>query len=359
MTCEDSSRPDLLSLDSSSLSWSSNNDELLLLQQKKENDIVCCLNGHPCDDDDDYVYSNNNKSNETVNLCQLRGFASSKGGFLSSSLRKQVWPKLVATYQDVLLSSSSSSLSSPLETVSTQDYTRLQREIPLTKWHMEAHVLYARRQRLQMLDTAAAAAARRVVDDDTSKPMGNHQMELNTILEGSCETVPSPLSGAGTPVHGCRNWATRPPAVLSQHEQALLSSIVVNFLRTPPSDQDNPHYEHDRHCYFAGLNDLTALLLIGLESPSLTKCVLQKLGEWHLRDASRPTTTVLEGTLEMCFSVLIQAADPQLANHLNGMRYPTAAVGWIGCWFAREFANANVASRLVDFFLANHAIAPL
>ena len=314
-----------------------------------------------------------------VDLWKLRQLAITKGGYLSNALRRQAWPKLVCAYQDVVLSRPKSVTP---ESVATRDYQRLRRDVPRTQWQIEAHVVRAR-HRQQQLDTTRRRRKVNFLPGLVERPTTDHdsQSTASTPLDTTVlvvvdsqdhdddddSAVPSPLSGGGacTPTsHSSFPFtATTAATALSEHEQAILTNIVVGFLRTPVGE--NPHFEDDRFRYFAGLVDLTALILVTLESPSLTKLVLQKLGQWHLRDASRPSSRgLVETTLRLCFKPLLLSTMTQgnpsvLVETLLTMDYPNAAVDWILCWFARQFNNLDVMNRVLDFFMASHAMMPL
>ena len=88
-----------------------------------------------------------------------------------------------------------------------------------------------------------------------------------------------------------------------------------------------------------------------------------------LRDASRPSSRgLVETTLRLCFKPLLlstmttttsQGNPSVLVETLLTMDYPNAAVDWILCWFARQFNNLDVMNRVLDFFMASHAMMPL
>jgi len=116
--------------------------------------------------------------------------------------------------------------------------------------------------------------------------------------------------------------------------------------------------------YYSGLQDLTALLMINLESPSLTSLILAKLAVSHQRDALRKDTTMLDAAIYHAFMPLLEAVDGALYWHLQhwhvGSTLPTTfCYKWIACWFAQDVPDAAVASRLVDAFLVGHPMLPL
>jgi hypothetical protein len=55
-------------------------------------------------------------------------------------------------------------------------------------------------------------------------------------------------------------------------DREILFNVVSSMLRTPYQESDL--FEDDRYRYYAGLQDVTALLVINLESPSLASWIL-------------------------------------------------------------------------------------
>jgi hypothetical protein len=58
----------------------------------------------------------------------------------------------------------------------------------------------------------------------------------------------------------------------SPPEQKILTNVVTSCLRVAPPESDA--FEDDRFRYYTGLHDLTALMMVNMESPSLTSLVL-------------------------------------------------------------------------------------
>lgn len=98
---------------------------------------------------------------DQVNLWHLRELALTRGGLLSSQLRKRAWPKLAGSHELILLrafqstftsaaanadSSSSETLVVVVE-VSDRDMRVLQRDIPETEWNIQHCIYNNRKQR--------------------------------------------------------------------------------------------------------------------------------------------------------------------------------------------------------------------
>ena len=127
-----------------------------------------------------------------------------------------------------------------------------------------------------------------------------------------------------------------------------------------------------RYQFYSGLQDFTALLMINLESPSLTNLVLGKLAPCHLRDALRGKDhrVVLDTLVGQAVWSLLSLVDVHLYQHLssqtqtdNGMMAllpsPIFCLHWITCWFSQDLVDVRVASRLLDVLLVSHPSMPV
>jgi hypothetical protein len=123
-------------------------------------------------------------------------------------------------------------------------------------------------------------------------------------------------------------------------------------LQQPPRDDEEKLY------YYRGLQDLTALLLINTESPSLSTLILNQLSTVHLRDALRPDFSALQTTLGVIFWPLLKEVDAELYHHMYSPTH-LFCLSWIISWFGHEMMDFDVASRLVDVFLCSHATMPM
>mmetsp|Transcript_36995 Transcript_36995/g.81028 ORF Transcript_36995/g.81028 Transcript_36995/m.81028 type:complete len:903 (-) Transcript_36995:1020-3728(-) len=181
-----------------------------------------------------------------------------------------------------------------------------------------------------------------------------------------------------------RTVATPKMSVRTKQEQDILLNILTTVLRTPPSNASGEDGScateagegGERLHYTSGLHSLASLLLINLESPSLTSLTMQRLSTHHLRDVMRSTLTELSATVRIAFLPLLERVDPHLHSHLvdGGITSDVPfATGWIVSWFAHEggtgtgndtggrngLLNLDVASRLVDVFLCSHPLMPV
>jgi hypothetical protein len=355
-------------------------------QQEKELEIVACL------------YAG---KDESVDLWELRQLALSKGGLLSSHLRKRAWPKLVGAHDAVLHHAAVIAPASSTEQVgiSRSNVTMLKRDVSNSIWNVEEHVLMSRySNKYNAEQVLAAKRNKRVTFSDTTEittttttlpelartnssedspppPIGSihvvqEEQQQQQEDQGDNDLLMSP-DGTLSPtsqvtMDTALNTTTtandndrRRPTRASRQEQKILFNTIVSVLRTPPPDGDTEEDEH--YFYYHGLVDITALLLINLESPSLTNLVLSRLAAHSLRDCLRnPKSQSVERMIDVSLMELLSKVDSTLHQHITAcLEIPSFCLSWIQCWFARDLYDVRVASRVFDVLLASHALMPM
>jgi hypothetical protein len=313
------------------------------LDEKKQ-EILRCLNG----------------VNEQVDLWQLRQLALTRGGFVNSSIRKRAWPKLVGAHQKILQSDSSSPTN--VVKISTASMQLLIKDVAKSVWNVQDHVNLARQREEIRLSKLRTKKVTFNIPALTSAPSGESP-EKHPPEKDEEETDPgtfSPNTLCTMETYDTQNSlvTTMPKRPASKNEQKVLFNILTSVLRTVP--YDSPYFEDDRYKYFHGLADVAALMLINLESPSLTALVLQRLAEGHFRDAMRNTSASLETALRLVFFPLLNQVDGELSRHISScMELPSFCMAWVSCWFCQQLTDVRVASRLMDVFIASHASMPM
>ena len=139
----------------------------------------------------------------------------------------------------------------------------------------------------------------------------------------------------------------------SRQEQKILFNVILSVIRSIPPNSASPNQ------YYTGLQDLAAILVINLESPSLTSLVLTKLSHYHLyRSFQNP-----EDPCHFAKAVfpLLEAVDPTLHNFLHsaGLSLALFSRQWISCWFAQDVPDVFTASRLLDVLIVSHPLMPV
>lgn len=318
--------------------------------EEKQQEIQNCLNG----------------VEEEVDLWQLRDLALSRGGLINSHIRKRAWPKIVAAHQQILLPSTTCQHQALVD-VSNSSMQLLIKDVAHSVWAIEDHVNMARQQhelklsRLRKRKVSFVPELTLAASEESDGPspiksidFANHLSEGDDGTgDGSVGTF-SPMSVSTYSV----GVKTLPKRTASRNEQKVLFNIVLSVLRTLP--EDNPYFEDDRYKYYQGLSDVAALLLINLESPSLTSLVLGQLAQWHMRDAMRSSTTSVETAVHLTFYPLLKKADSALYSHISScLEIPSFCLPWIQGLFCQQLVDIRVASRLMDVFLVSHAMMPM
>jgi hypothetical protein len=336
--------------------------------------------------------------NEMVNLWQLRELSLSNGGLLSADLRKRAWPTLLACHEQVFpeLAQQDDYVAPRRVQPDPGNIRSLQHDVSRTIWNVQDCLVASRQHRQiqnEKMDRFLEEQRQQSQKKVTFAPsLVQASPKPHTPAPKAPETPPvviatsSPASGArahqddttsvlshddsATGLFDDSSWSVRTHETAftlssrvirwrkaSSQEQKILYNVISSVLQTgPPIHGNDEVYFH-----YNGLQDLTALLLINLESPSLTSIVLEKLARWHLRDALRPDRSHIEIVLECCFMPLLESVDSGLYNHLvnKGLTLPSFATQWIACWFAQDIPDAPMASRFLDAFIVGHALLPL
>jgi hypothetical protein len=346
--------------------WSDLNDEAW---KQKEDEILDCLQG----------------TNDVVDLWKLRELALSKGGLLTPNLRKRAWPKLTACHEQVL----SRKPYQPLVDPSRFDMEGLRRDVSKTIWNVEEYLVASKKEQKeqdeklqQFLELQKQRGRKRVSwapmaqigspgpgsGSDPPKtiatsPVTDDEDETNEDSSNlSCDDMEAFSPGHSVSTQET-NFTLSSRVVrwrkASRQEQKILFNVITAVLRTEAAS--SPHFEDDRHHYFSGLQDITALLIINLESPSLTSMVLKSLAEGHLRDSMRSDRLIAETAIAHMFMPLLESVDSGLYDHLHaaGIILPTFARRWITCWFSQDVPNVQIASRIMDVLMVSHPLMPM
>lgn len=344
--------------------WSDLNEEAW---KEKENEILDCLQG----------------TNDVVDLWKLRELALSKGGLLTPNLRKRAWLKLTACHEQVL----SSKPYQPLVDPSRFDMEGLRHDVSKTIWNVEEHLVASKKEQKeqdakqqQYLELQKQRGQKRVSWAPMASPVpGTRSDPPKTIATSPATDDGDETNNDESSNLSCDDMEAFSPghSVLTQETNFTLSSRVVRWRKASIQEQKilfnvitavlrteaapSPHFEDDRYHYFSGLQDITALLIINLESPSLTTMVLNRLAEGHLRDSMRSDRLIVETAIAHMFMPLLELVDSGLYDHLHaaGIVLPAFARRWITCWFSQDVPNVQTASRIMDVLMASHPLMPM
>lgn len=359
--------PWLPSPNSSNLSIIANDQEIeVMVMTKKLNDISTCLD-----------------QGVSVDLWKLRELALSHGGFISQNIRKRAWPKLVGAHQQVLLHAAA------MDTNNNNNNTS--EDTPTLTYRRKASVEVTRDDMI-LLETDLAQPTVWNIEDLLSKNrLTTTTKKVSFALPGLAAVSPtgslvavdkasssndgttSPLATTPQPVLYASSAATTTASSVastvcsstlslfsrSAQEKAILKNTIVSLLRTLPENED-PTSPEDRFHYYHGLQDLTSILLINLESPSLTSIMLKKLATFSLEDTLRHGGS-MERAVHVLVDKLLYQVDPTLYDHVEDDVVVVSGVvgGWIPSWFSSVVKNFQMASRLVDVLLVSHATMPM
>ena len=284
---------------------------------------------------------------DLVDLWHLRELALTRGGLVSCLVRKRAWPKLTGAHRQVLLHASGGDTvsSAQMLEVTKQDMDLLHADLTShAVWNIQEQVWVNREEeRVRKVSFVPGLAA---VSPALSSG-GNPPSSITTnAIDDHDEEQTSTIVSTNPSITSTRT---------SPQEQRAIRNTLVSVLRTRPPMNDNSTTCTRRYHYYPGLHDLTALLLINLESPSLASLILTKLASHSLRDA---LSRDLHQAIPMVFVPLLKKVDPRLSRKLPE---GTSAVvqQWVQSWFASHATHVRAASRLADVFLVSHATMPM
>jgi hypothetical protein len=298
---------------------------------------------------------------EAVNLWELRHLALSEGGLKSIALRRQAWPKLLAVHQ-VLWNAQQ-----PQQKQKQPQQPPQQQAPSLYLYHPTPKDIKAVRKLVKgaiswnIPNDAAPnhhpppppppSSSTMTVDGDTGKAINTDSGDKKTPL--SPRRVVSfhlPKDDHANEDDGDDGNNTPLPSSCSKQERTVVRKVLTHLKRIHPD-----------YVQFAGLQNLVALLLVVLESPSMTSIVVQQLVDYHWRllpILKKHTSTYLP---------LLKVWDPVLHHHLTttlgvgigiGIQESTPllriSASWIPGWFTQDISNVSVLLRLWDVFLVSH-----
>lgn len=346
---------------------SNNNDNsMALAMELKADEIQRCLAGTA------------NGDESLVDLWHLRTLSLSTGGLLNSTLRKRSWPKLLGLDETILLNNSaapSSSVMANSGNIRSLAASTLAIQSALAKigkssspsgatggllWDVEGQIKANRRAR--EAERAAALKSRlggTAADDD-----------------GTTDTA-SVASNASSIAALYQQQSSNGKKMTKQEMSILTNILTAVFKHNTAFDAKSAGPST-----IGQLANLSALLLINLDSPSLTSIMMQSLAKEHL-----PITEV-EEMIDSTFWTLLDCMDEKYGAVLRdvanagGSNATAFASAWISSWFAAALptglgrmdatltTTANhsnslasieleIASRFIDVFLCSHPHMPL
>ena len=249
-----------------------------------------------------------------IDLWHLRQLSLSHGGLIDPKLRKRVWPILTQA-----LSSSSSSAPQLLLSAGIPEHEvrRIQKDVKHTVWNVKAHFRSQQQKTIASFESSKPPSdtdKRVTFSEDEQHPRGDAETssishsneegnghskaeqwqgndddwydDHNNIINSNDHRSVSSFAGT---THSRRSTTSNSSSKLSRrgnnkaskHEQRTVMNVMVNCLRTMPpivsssssSELAIPPADHRRH-YYTGFHDLTALIMVNVESLSISALLL-------------------------------------------------------------------------------------
>lgn len=346
---------------------SNDNNYTAAEMERKSEDIQRCLSGKSVGDA--------NADESVVDLWHLRALSLSNGGLLNSTLRKRCWPKLLGLDETVFLNSSASaaSLMANSGNIRSLAASTLAIQSALAKvsktsssagllWDVEGQIKSNRRAR----EAERAMTLR-------SRLRGGTVGNINDTDIASVASTAASVASNASSIAAMYQQQSKGKKMTKQ-ELSILTNILTAVSKQTPFD----HKTADPSLVIQ-LANLSALLLINLESPSLTSIMMQSLAKGHLHVCD----TAVEEMIESTFWTLLDCADEKYGCALRDVagdnnNENAFASAWVSSWFtaalptglgradstAASHSNSlasielEVASRFIDVFLCSHPNMP-
>jgi hypothetical protein len=247
-----------------------------------------------------------------IDLWQLRELSLSYGGLLDPKLRKRAWPILTqamimnATMNTSTTDSSSSSVQQHVS-IQSKDLLQIQKDVMRTVWNVKAHF------RSQQKQQTAASLQQAPKNDNTTRRVkffvvdenernqhpdadrvetstshsnedenGNSKPDPNYIDDFLYDDTTSIMSSSFAGTTNSRRSTTSSKhsrsTKASKHEQRTVTNVIASCLRTIPSVSSTSERAtaptDNRLHYYTGFHDLTALVMVNVESLSISALLL-------------------------------------------------------------------------------------
>jgi hypothetical protein len=211
---------------------------------------------------------------DRVDLWQLRELALSPGGLVTAELRQRAWPLLTQALTHAHPSTVGDGIK--VHPLSPLDLWRIQRDVKQSLWNIQierpsSEVSPMRLKRPRRVQFAVDFLENKEETDGkghiytASNPTSDSEIvRPSTAIpngDGKKNDVPGGAPSAmAAKVHRRRK--------ASASEQRMVANVMTSCLQRAPADGEN------RYSYFTGFHDLTTLVLLNLQSLSLTSLLL-------------------------------------------------------------------------------------
>jgi len=153
-----------------------------------------------------------------------------------------------------------------------------------------------------------------------------------------------------------------------QKQRTLARGALARVIHAIFSLHPDLHYVQGFHdiasvfllvCATGGANQANFSLPANSRGEELAFLLTERLACLHIRDSLRPSLETVVQVLSLLFPLLLRA-DPDVYELLTGAQVPSFfTLSWLLTWFSHNLDRVSDASRVFDFFLAAHPLAPL
>ena len=353
--------------------------------EAKEDDIYACLMGRTTTKTTTTT-TTTTKPTEWINLWALRELALTRYGFVSWYMRKQAWPKLLRIHELLLLLDTNHHHHHhhhhPIG-IDCHHFQQIQQWVQEQLfWKIQDHLQYHHVRKHRTNSTTQQRRQRQrqrqvsfSLEPDTMFSL-QYQQQQQTIIDGD-DTASSTSTRNTTRTMMTMTTMTQSncPVKPNKYEQHVLFNILLNWLR-----QDSSHIP------FKGIQNVTAVLLIQTESPSITSLLLDQWTKYYYNVVVVPHSTFMDNSSTVMddphphhphhchphtnqrhpsslFLPLLQQVDPTLYQHwrIHGIHTTPSCIqdSWIPLWFTQDILRLDIITRLWDVLLVSHPLASM
>jgi hypothetical protein len=246
-------------------------------------------------------------SQHRINLWELRELALTKGGLLKTEYRQDAWLRLVG-----------------IDFVEEEE------------------------KELEIQEGGGLSSPTSIVDADSLFTNDDDKKTCcsSVALDSSLELIKRDV-GRSVVFHYHKFHQSQLPSNGSD----LLAQVLNDTLETEADEELH---------YYQGLHDIGSVILHQVDwNPIVATQIMKKLAKSQLRDAMMSSFGNIHFLIRLFLLPLLEQVEPHVHDQLSQVELTTVCLPWIITWFTHDIYHPETAGRLVDAFLAGHALLPL
>lgn len=272
-----------------------------------------------------------------VDVWALRELALSRGGFLSPSFRRLAWPKLVGISENSASVLGKQEESSARQEISANLLQLVKQDIANnTAWPVASLMQHSMEGNKDFWYAPLRMSKSFGVDAPglaLSTPCSSSANSENTMEDQADDTESTVVSSSST--------------ALTSKEQEWLEQVLTNVLSSLTTNR-----------YRSGLANVTAVLMVNLESMPLTSVFLAQMASYPLWSAFFADETNMKSIEKMLWALMREFQPNTELDSSTIASFSNQVLTWFSSQNSGTF-DLQVASRLIDACIVSHPLFPL